>query len=275
MVAHPKQAGAAAAPAAEGGVSRVLPRRRPHRTQSDGPANRHEVTAEAPFRIFIGYEPREAVAFSVLAHSIHARASVPVAITPLMLSQLKGRMWRERHPLQSTEFSFSRFLVPSLCGYRGWAMFMDCDMLMLDDIAELWSLRDDRYAVMVIKHNHVPPETQKFLSEPQTRFEKKNWSSVMLMNCARCTALTEDFVNSATGLELHQFKWLGNDDLIGELPHRWNHLVDYDPPLPPEQLSNIHFTTGGPYFDEFRNCGYADLWFAERDRMLHAANGSK
>ena len=90
----------------------------------------------------------------------------------------------------------------------------------------------------------------------------------MLFNCARCTALTPEYVNTASGLELHRFRWLEDDELIGELPHRWNHLVDYDPALPAEELSNLHFTTGGRYFDEFKNCGYADLWFAERDRML-------
>jgi hypothetical protein len=91
-----------------------------------------------------------------------------------------------------------------------------------------------------------------------------------LLNCARCPALTPEYVNTTSGLELHRFQWLEGEDLIGKLPHRWNHLVDYDPPLPPEELSNLHFTNGGPYFDEFRNCGYADLWFAERDRMVGA-----
>src|SRR3990167_3020166 len=137
-------------------------------------------------RIFIGYDPREAVAFNVLAHSIQSRATRPVAITPLMLSQLDGLMWRERHNLQSTDFSFSRFLVPHLCGFEGWALFMDCDMLVLDDIAQLWDLRDDRFAVQCVKHEHVPPEQKKFLGQAQTRYEKKNWSSVMLFNNPRC-----------------------------------------------------------------------------------------
>ncbi|MBM3527035.1 MAG: glycosyltransferase [Alphaproteobacteria bacterium] len=226
--------------------------------------------SEDLIRFFIGYDPKEAVAFHVLSHSIHARASRPVSITPLALGQLKREMWRERHSLQSTDFSFSRFLVPSLCGFKGWAIFMDCDMLTLDDVAKLWALRDDRFAIMVVKHDHVPKESVKFLNQPQTQYERKNWSSVMLFNCARCTALTADYVNSATGLELHRFKWIDNDGLIGEIPHRWNHLVDYDPELPVSELSNIHFTEGGPYFESFRNCGYADLWRAERERMLHA-----
>ena len=149
-------------------------------------------------------------------------------------------------------------------------MFMDCDMLVLDDIADLWVLRNERFAVQVVQHDHRPEDTTKFLDQPQTTYEKKNWSSVMLMNCARCAALTPEYVNTASGLDLHRFRWLGDDGLIGELPQRWNHLVDYDPPLAAEVISNLHFTNGGPWFDEYADCVYADLWFAERDRMIFA-----
>jgi hypothetical protein len=219
--------------------------------------------------IFIGYDPREAVAFSVLSYSIHVRASVPVSIAPLALSQLKTILTRERHPLQSTDFSFSRFLTPYLSGYKGWSVFMDCDMLMLGDIADLWALRDERFAVMVVKHEHVPRETTKFLGEPQSRYEKKNWSSVMLFNNNRCAVLTPDYVNSASGLELHQFKWLGDDGQIGSLPARWNHLVGYDAPRRDAAL--VHYTLGGPYFEQYRNCEYSEAWRAERDAMLQTA----
>jgi lipopolysaccharide biosynthesis glycosyltransferase len=217
-------------------------------------------------RIFIGYDQREAAAFSVLSHSIHRRASQPVAIAPVMLEQLKGVYRRERNPLQSTDFSFSRFLAPWLCGYEGWAVFMDCDQLVLDDIATLWALRDERYAVQVVKHHHVPKEEVKFLGEKQSKYEKKNWSSVMLMNCAKCRALTPEFVNSATGLELHQFKWLESDAMIGEIPSRWNHLVGYDAPRPDAAL--VHYTIGGPYFKEYENCEYSAEWRSELADML-------
>jgi len=220
-------------------------------------------------RVFIGYDPREAVAFSVLSFSIHARASVPVSITPLMLNQLRGTLTRERDPLQSSDFSFSRFLTPYLSDYSGWSVFVDCDMLMLDDIANLYRLRDDKYAAMVVKHNHVPRETSKFLGEPQSKYEKKNWSSVVLFNNARCKTLTPDYVNRASGLELHQFKWLENDELIGKLPDRWNHLVGYN--LPRRDAALVHYTLGGPYFDEYKNCEYSEEWRAERSTMLQAA----
>jgi hypothetical protein len=219
-------------------------------------------------RVFIGFDPREAVAFNVLAYSIQRRSSSPVAIAPLALGQLRTVLTRERHPLQSTDFSFSRFLVPLLSEFAGWSLFVDCDMLMLDDVARLWELRDDRFAVQVVKHDHRPRESRKFFGEPQTPYEKKNWSSVMLFNNARCRALTAQYVNSASGLDLHQFRWLGDDALIGALPARWNHLVGYDAP---GEASLVHFTLGGPYFEPFRNCEYGAAWRAERDAMLHAA----
>jgi hypothetical protein len=218
-----------------------------------------------PIRFFIGYDTREAVAFSVLSHSIHARASQPVSITPVMLSELEPVFRRERNALQSTEFSFSRFLTPYLCGYAGWAIFTDCDMLMQDDVAKLWALRDERYAVQVVKHAHVPKEDVKFLGAVQTKYEKKNWSSVMLVNCAQCRALTPEYVNQASGLELHQFKWLESDRLIGEIAPAWNHLVGYDAPRTDASL--VHFTIGGPYFKEYADCEYAGEWREEYSRM--------
>lgn len=218
-------------------------------------------------KVFIGYDPKEAGAFPVLSHSIHEHASQPVSITPIMLSQLKSIYKRERNPLQSTEFSFSRFLTPYLSSYEGWSIFMDCDMLMTEDIVNLWNMRDDRYAVMCVKHDHQPKEDIKFLNAVQTKYQKKNWSSVMMFNNAKCKALTPDYVNTATGLELHQFKWLENDDLIGEIPARWNHLVGYSEPDANAAL--IHYTLGGPYFKEYADCEHAAVWFDAKARALH------
>ena len=221
-------------------------------------------------RVFIGFDPRETVAYSVLAHSIQAHASEPVGIAPVALSQLTPMYARSRDRLQSTDFSFSRFLVPCLSDYAGWSLFMDCDMLMRDDVARLWTLRDERYAVLVVKHDHKPRETVKFLGAAQTAYARKNWSSVMLFNNAKCRALTPDYVNSACGLQLHQFQWLESEDLIGALPQRWNHLVGYD--APSEDVSLAHFTIGGPYFAEYADCPFAGEWRAEREAMLFAAS---
>jgi hypothetical protein len=220
-------------------------------------------------RVFIGYDSGLPVLYNVLQHSIQVRSSQPVCITPVMLSQLQGIHSRKRDPLASTEFSFSRFLVPYLSNYEGWSLFIDNDAIVLDDIANLWALRDERYAVMCAKHDHQPKEDVKFLGMVQTKYEKKNWSSVMLFNNSRCKSLSPDFVNSASGLELHQFKWLDNDALIGDIPLGWNHLVGYDKPH--SGVSLVHYTLGGPYFNENKDCEYAEEWFAERDRMLSCA----
>ena len=218
-------------------------------------------------RIFIGFDSKEVVAYHVLGQSIIEHASTPVAFSPIVLSHLQGVFTRERNALQSTEFSFSRFMVPYLSGYEGWSLFVDCDMLARADIAELWALRDERFAVMCVKHDYQPKTETKFLGQTQTKYQKKNWSSVMLFNNRRCRALTPDFVNTATGLELHQFKWLDGDDQIGELPSAWNHLVnEYDYR---GDAKLVHFTDGGPYFDEYRNDDYAEEWFATRERVLH------
>ena len=143
-------------------------------------------------RIFVGFDSKEVVAYHVLSQSVIEHASMPVAFSPIVLPHLEGTFTRERNALQTTEFSFSRFLVPALSGYEGWSLFMDCDMLMRADIAELWALRDDRYAVMCVKHDYQPKVETKFLGQTQTKYEKKNWSSFVLFNNAKCQALTTD-----------------------------------------------------------------------------------
>ena len=209
--------------------------------------------------VFIGYDSKEKVAYNVLSHSIIQNSTKPVSITPIALNNLKDDFVRERNNISSTEFSFSRFMIPHLMNYQGWALFMDCDMLMFEDIAELWRLRDDRYAIQVCKHDYTPKTDTKFLGQVQTKYEKKNWSSFMLMNCKKCTTLTPDYVNKASGLELHQYKWLESEDLIGEIPLEWNWLVgEYEHN---EDVKNVHYTEGGPWFKEYKDCDYSQDWF--------------
>ena len=217
-------------------------------------------------RVAVGVDYREVVGYHVACHSIMRRASRPVTFIPIALNTLKGQFAREIHNLQSTEFSFSRFLAPYLCDYAGWVIFIDSDVVVLDDIGKLWELRDNRYAVMCVKHDHRPSHDVKFLGAVQTQYPKKNWSSVMLMNCARCAALTPEYVSSASGLDLHRFNWLESEDLIGEIPAGWNHLVTYSEGELQEQ-SLLHYTEGGPYFKAYGDTKWADVWFAERDHM--------
>ncbi len=180
--------------------------------------------------------------------------------TPINLANLKGVFTREANAISSTEFSFSRFLTPYLSNYEGWSLFMDCDMLARADFAEIFALADDRHAVMVAKHDYTPRDAIKFEGHVQTKYEKKNWSSVVLFNNARCRALTPQFVNTASGLELHQFKWLESDEQIGALPLEWNWLVgeyDFNP-----DAKVAHFTRGGPYFPAYADEDYSDEWRA-------------
>ena len=159
-------------------------------------------------------------------------------------------------------------MIPHLMNYQGWALFMDCDMLMFEDVSKLWRMRDDSKAIQVCKHNYTPKEDKKFLGQVQTKYEKKNWSSFMLMNCRKCTTLTPDYVNKASGLELHQFKWLEGDHLIGDLPLEWNWLVgEYEHK---DDVNNVHYTKGGPWFEEYARCDYSQDWF----KNLEESNGS-
>ena len=218
--------------------------------------------------IFIGYDRQEIVAYHTLCQSLLEHSAVPLRFTPLSLRGLGGLYRRPPHGLQTTDFSFSRFLTPYLSGYAGWSLFMDCDMLARADIAQLFALADDRYAVMVCQHDYTPRDEIKFEGHAQTRYAKKNWSSLMLFNNARCRALTPDVVNTATGLELHQFKWLADEGEIGALPLQWNWLVGEYPYEPEAKIA--HFTRGGPYFPAYANEDYAEEWRTVHARAISA-----
>ena len=211
-------------------------------------------------RVFIGYDEGEKIAFHVLAESIRRQSSEPISIVPLDLNTIRNHFIRDKQSNQSTEFAFSRFMVPYLSNYEGWSIFMDCDMLLRTDINDLWKLRDDDYSVMCVKHEYEPKQNVKFRGAKNEKFPKKNWSSMMLMNNAKCKLLTPEYVRTASGLELHQFKWLESEREIGTIPKTWNWLVgeyDYNP-----LANNVHFTLGGPYFKEYTTCDYATEWFA-------------
>ncbi len=208
--------------------------------------------------IFIGYDSKVKIAYHVLTESILRNSSTPITISPINLNNLKNIYTRKQDPLASTEFSFSRFLVPHLMNYNGWAIFMDSDMVMLSDITELWNLRNEDYAIQVCKHDYTPSSKNKFLGNNQTIYAKKNWSSLMLMNTSKCKTLTPEYVNTKSGLELHQFKWL-DENLIGSIPLEWNWLVGEYPYK--KDVHNVHFTEGGPYFKDYKNTEYANEWF--------------
>jgi lipopolysaccharide biosynthesis glycosyltransferase len=156
--------------------------------------------------------------------------------------------------------------VPWICGYQGWAIFMDADILCQGDINELWELRDERYAVQVVQHNHNCASGLKFQGMPQSPYQRKNWSSVMLFNCARCKALSPHYVNTASGLELHQFGWTKTEE-IGALPPQWNVLVGVQEV--PDDARLLHYTLGGPWFEDCRSMPKSDLWEKARQELNH------
>ena len=220
-----------------------------------------------PLTICIGYDPREAVAYHVLCHSIMSRASGPVQFIPISLSTLKGIYARPRDTRQSTDFTFARFLTPYLAG-PGTSIFLDSDMLCLCDIYELVErASEDRFSdVLVVKHDYTPKSGNKFLDQVQTRYPMKNWSSVMVFNGHRMAVknLTPEYVNKASPMDLHQFKWAG---VVGTLPAEYNHLVgEYEPN---RNAKIVHYTLGSPCFRSYQNCEYAPEWFEELGRMTH------
>jgi len=221
------------------------------------------------FKIFIGYDSREDVAYEVCRYSILKRTSIPIEIFPIKQCELrqKGIYWRERGNLESTEFSFSRFLTPYLANYHGWAMFVDCDFLYLGDIKELFDLIDDKYAIMCVHHDYTPKEATKMDGAIQTVYPRKNWSSMVLYNCGhpKNLVLTPKVVNKETGAFLHRFQWL-EDNEIGDLPFVWNFLVGHNAVVvgdPGTYPKAIHYTLGGPWFEKWKDCQFGDLWLNE------------
>jgi lipopolysaccharide biosynthesis glycosyltransferase len=209
-------------------------------------------------KIFIGYDPVESVAWHTMAASIYSQSSRPVAIVPINLQNLKSILTRPRDPKQSNEFSFSRFLVPYLCNFEGKGIFFDCDQLLRTDIAEIFTVLDEQpaKAVYVVKHTYEPRDDIKYLNTVQYKYPRKNWSSVVLWNCEheKNRVVTPEFVNNTEGLNLHRFTWLDDND-IGDLDVRWNWLVgEYDDP--PDDVKNVHWTVGGPYFHEYESSDF-------------------
>lgn len=211
-------------------------------------------------KIFIGYDPREAVAYHVCSNSIIRHACVPVSITPLALNNLRG--YQEVHKDGSNQFIYSRFMVPHLENYQGWAIFMDGDMLLRTDIAELWAMRDESKAVMCVHHDYKTKASQKYLGATNQDYPRKNWSSVVLWNCGHLAnrVVTPQFVEGASGAQLHRFTWL-SDDLIGEIPKVWNWLPDE---FGPNQYAKLlHWTLGTPCFHEYATSPMAAEWHRE------------
>jgi lipopolysaccharide biosynthesis glycosyltransferase len=219
-----------------------------------------------PIPIFVGYDPREAVAYHVCVNSIIRHASQPVCIVPLALNLFND--YKETHTDGSNQFIYSRFLVPHLMDYTGWAIFIDGDMIVRSDIAELWNLQNSYNDVMVVKHDYKTRMPVKYLGARNEDYPRKNWSSVILWNCNSFPnrQLTPKFIQHATGSFLHRFSWL-DDARIGELPKEWNWLPDEYGANPAAKL--LHYTLGAPCFEEFADTPQAEDWHQERVLTEH------
>jgi hypothetical protein len=232
--------------------------------------------------IYIGFDPREADAFAVARESIRRRLNVPIPIHGIVLDEMRrkglyrrptqrpnGKLWDEiSEAAMSTEFAISRFLTPILAK-EGWALFVDCDVLARTNVEELFRLAEVQTdkAVVCVKHNFSPPPGVKMDGQEQTRYARKNWSSVMLFNVAHPAnkGLTVDLINMAPGRDLHRFCWLVDSE-IGEIGPEWNFLVGYTKGV--ENPKIVHFTSGLPSTRGYDECEFASEWFAELYRWV-------
>lgn len=245
-----------------------------------------------PCSVWIGFDPRESAAFAVARATARARMVGPMPVRGLVLEHLQAQGLYTRPtrieesidgPLMidelsataeysgamSTQFAISRFLIPELVrrsqrngSALGWALFMDCDVLIRGNLGRLFDFKfsDQKHAVRVVKHNYQPKSSTKMDGQLQTTYPRKNWSSVMLFNCdhPKNKLLTPEVVNSWPGRDLHAFRWLDDEDDIGDLGPEWNYLVgetqcDVEPRI-------IHFTNGGPWMRGYENVPFADEW---------------
>lgn len=227
-----------------------------------------------PYRIFIGWDPAQLRAWNVAKLSLNAHAAGKVDVDRIAKPTLtaKGLYTRPTHVLEhgywdeisqapmSTGHAIARFLVPYLCGYKGWALFTDGDVLFRRDVSALFALADPTKAVQVVQHQHEPTDAVKMTGEQQTTYARKNWSSVMLLHCGHPAnqALTVELVNTVPGRDLHRFYWL-DDDLIGALPATFNHLVGVS--APDDDPAIVHYTEGLPDLSGYEHCEYSDEWY--------------
>ena len=215
--------------------------------------------------IVVGFDQREAIAYHTFTQSIIEKSSIPVFFTPLAVNTLKD--YKETHKDRSNDFIYSRFLTPYLNNFTGWAIFADGDMVCQSDIKELWDLRDESKALLVVKHNYQTKKSIKYLGNINENYPRKNWSSLILWNCAhpKHKMLTPEFIANQSGKFLHRFSWLEDHD-IGELPIEWNWLAVEYPVNTKAKI--IHYTLGTPCFKDYRDTDMSENWFEVHRRSL-------
>lgn len=218
-----------------------------------------------PIKLVIGFDQRESVAYHTFCQSIIEHASAPLTFIPLAINSLKE--YKEVHVDGSNDFIYSRFLTPYLNNFEGWAIFADGDMICQGDIKELWNLRDESKALLVVKHNYETKVSKKYLGNVNENYPRKNWSSVILWNCShpKHRILTPEFIAKQPGSYLHRFSWLDDSD-IGELPKEWNWLAIEYPENKNAKL--IHYTLGTPCFKEYKDSEMASIWYSTYQKTI-------
>lgn len=234
------------------------------------------MTDKTPTKIYVGYDTREDIAWQVARHSLQRHSDDEVLVYPIRQSVVRelGLYTRPVDATATTEFSLTRFLTPYLAAQtEGWVVFCDCDFLYTTDVRGVLDGLDPAKAVYVVQHEYDPAQSIKMDGKKQTIYPRKNWSSFMVFNCAHpdVQALTPQVVNSAAPAFLHRFDWVADQAQIGALALDWNFL-EGEYPKPAETPRVIHFTNGGPWFDEWQNVDYADLWLEERDLYLRSVD---
>lgn len=221
-------------------------------------------------KVYVGYDSREDIAWQVCRHSLLRLSSSRVSVHPLRQPALRevGLYTRDADAAASTEFSLTRFLTPYLANSDGWSVFVDCDVVFTRPIDELVAGLSKDKALYVVQHDYQPAHAIKMDGKTQATYPRKNWSSLMVFNGAHpaVKALTPAVVNSAAPSYLHRFGWATDED-IGQLDLGWNFLAD-EYPTPNETPAAIHYTNGGPWFEQWTDVPFADVWREERDRYL-------
>ena len=220
---------------------------------------------------YIGYDAKEDIAYRVCKQSLINQSTISISVKSLKLYELISKKFYTRSidPLASTEFTYSRFLIPALMNYNGWAVFCDCDFLFFEDISLLFNSLDDNKALYCVQHDYTPKEKHKMDGKKQSIYPRKNWSSFMVFNCSHPSnkKLTKEIVNVESGSFLHQLRWL-KDSEIGSLDERWNWLEGWTSNHNKLKPFAVHFTRGGPWFDEWQDVEFAKEWNRERDKYL-------
>jgi lipopolysaccharide biosynthesis glycosyltransferase len=229
-------------------------------------------------KVYVGYDSREDIAWQVCRHSILRHSTRDIDVYPLKQWTLRELGLYHRPADQAaTEFSLTRFLTPYLAAHDGWSIFVDCDFLFTTNIYNVLDCCHKENSVAVVQHDYIPKNTIKMDGKTQSAYPKKNWSSFMVFNGAHpdVKALTPDVVNSVSPAHLHRFSWIRDESTIGSLPLGWNFL-EGEYPKPQSAPHAIHYTNGGPWFENWTDVDYGELWTAERelyerDAALNAA----